>query len=188
MITLRGQIFVSRIDDDHPCSFLSPPPPCVDSKRPRVCVQNVPVCTASLVVPRWNLAQVFRHAWVRTVMLLVLASLVAPRWTSREQFAVLPVTGATCWYRSLTGRARRRQQWHLHVCFAGDAAVRWVPFGREQMPSILVGLDQKDSVAVGCGRARRRYGSGMSIAGTMLSRCVPLKCRQARDAWHHGPF
>ena len=47
---------------------------------------------------------------------------------------------------------------------------------------ILVGMDQKDSVAVGCGRARRRYGSGMSIAGmlvTLLTLCF-LRCRQAQ--------
>ena len=47
---------------------------------------------------------------------------------------------------------------------------------------ILVGMDQKDSVAVGCGRARRRYRSGMSIVGilmTLLTLCF-LRCRQAQ--------
>ena len=40
VITLRGQILVSRTDAD-------PLPLCVDSKRPRVYVQNVPVCTGT---------------------------------------------------------------------------------------------------------------------------------------------
>ena len=41
MITLRGQIWASRTDDDFPC------PPYVHSKRPRVYIQNVPVCTGT---------------------------------------------------------------------------------------------------------------------------------------------
>ena len=41
MITLCGQILVSRTDDDRPS------PPCVHSKRARVYVQNVPVCTGT---------------------------------------------------------------------------------------------------------------------------------------------
>ena len=40
MTTVRGQILVSRTDDD-PCL------PCMDSERPRVYVQNVPVCTGT---------------------------------------------------------------------------------------------------------------------------------------------
>ena len=40
MITIRGQILVSRTDDD-------PSLPCVHSKRPRVCVQTVSVCTGT---------------------------------------------------------------------------------------------------------------------------------------------
>ena len=41
MITVRGQILVGRTGDDPPA------PPCVDSKRARVYVQNVPVCTGT---------------------------------------------------------------------------------------------------------------------------------------------
>ena len=44
MITVRGQILVSRTDGDSPPPL---PPPCVDSERPRVYVQNVPVCTGT---------------------------------------------------------------------------------------------------------------------------------------------
>ena len=40
MITIRGQILVSRTGDD-------PVPPCVHSKHTRVYVQNVPVCTGT---------------------------------------------------------------------------------------------------------------------------------------------
>ena len=42
VITLRGQILASRTDDDLP-----PAPPYVDSTRPRVHVQNVPMCTGT---------------------------------------------------------------------------------------------------------------------------------------------
>ena len=52
MITLRGQILVSRTDDDHPCPFLSSSSsvcafktsPCVRSNVP-VCTGNMPICT-----------------------------------------------------------------------------------------------------------------------------------------------
>ena len=40
VITPRGQILVSRTDDDHPCVDSKKTPPCVDSKRPRVCRQH----------------------------------------------------------------------------------------------------------------------------------------------------
>ena len=42
MITLCGHLLVSRTDDDPP-----PCQPCVHSKRARVYVQNVPVCTGT---------------------------------------------------------------------------------------------------------------------------------------------
>ena len=48
---------------------------------------------------------------------------------------------------------------------------------------ILVGMDQKVSVAVGRGRARRRYGSGMTISGMLvmlLSLLCFLLCRQVQ--------
>ena len=41
VITVRGQILVSRTDDD------PLPPVCVHSKRPRVWIQNIPVCTGT---------------------------------------------------------------------------------------------------------------------------------------------
>ena len=40
MVPIRGQLLVSRTGDDRL-------PPCVRSKRPRVYVQNVPVCTGT---------------------------------------------------------------------------------------------------------------------------------------------
>ena len=46
VITIRGQILVSRTNDD-PLLSLSSCPPCVDSTRPCVYVQNVPVCTGT---------------------------------------------------------------------------------------------------------------------------------------------
>ena len=41
VMTIRGQILVSSTDDDPPVH------PCVESKRPRVYIQNVPVCTGT---------------------------------------------------------------------------------------------------------------------------------------------
>ena len=76
--TLRGLFMVSRTGDDHPVCRFKKTPPCVDSKRPRVCRHHAHMLRSQLFCVKKKLLRFMQRTLCcfRAVVLLLLASCV----------------------------------------------------------------------------------------------------------------
>ena len=91
-----------------------------------------------------------------------------------------PRTSSSC------GRAHRRQrQWWLRWFSAYAVSPSFV--GWPELPSIMAGMNQKDSIHCARGRLRQWHMQGW-FCWCCTSRCVPSCSRQSPDAQHHGRY